>query len=150
MQPQERGVGVAPTCGFRSIHWTCEGLQNIVISAPWPFLLLSTQRDIAESKWWPLLQARQLAVWGVGLGLGCRVLRLHSKSNHFCQQQYAAPHSSLSCTLRPDNSLHGPDHLPKPMVLPHSSPTQRRLQGGEGWVRGHSGSWIILTWGGVG
>lgn len=28
-----------------------------------------------------------------------------------------APHISLSCTLGPDHSLHGPGHLPKPMVL---------------------------------
>lgn len=56
---------------YQMIYPTYEGIKNMVVSTPWPSLLLSTQWDTAEAKRWPLLQARQLAVSGeLALGLG--------------------------------------------------------------------------------
>lgn len=89
------------------------------------------------------------SVWGVGPGLGCHVLRLHNKSNHFCQRPCGSPHfpvlhsraRPLSAWTRSSSQTHGASPPP---------PTQPRLQGGERWVRGPSGRWLIPTRGGVG
>lgn len=68
-------------------------------------------------------------------------------NSHFCQQECVAPHVPLPCTLGPDHSLHGPDHLPKPMVLFFPPSLNLHSEVGRDGSEAIVAPWIILTHG---